>query len=343
MREDIINSIDKNKRIIEFGPLIRPIIKKDKFRNVFYADIKSTEDIKKLYTDNNYLESTGIEVNINEIVDIDIVIKDNYKKTFKNIEKFDVAILSHVIEHMPDIIHFFQDIKNVLKENGELIIIYPDKRYCFDHFRVETSFKDAFMTYKYGEKENDRMILDFCMNVMHENDPIFFWNNDNIVTKMNKEKSDKILEKFKNIKENNTFEDIHYWPFTDFGFLKFLSDLRRFNLLDFELIDFISTKKNTQEFMVRLKYTSEKKDDKLEYYINLLDQNVINYKNENMGEIIKLDTINNIKNEYNMVIDELNHKNEELIQCIEELKKDLNFKIIECEELKKVKEEKNEK
>lgn len=256
IRTYIVENLSKNMRIIEFGPLNRPVVNKNVFPNVFYADIKNTDEIKKLYTNNTYLQSTGIKVDIDTIVDVDIVVRKSYKKTFKNVEKFDVAILSHVIEHMPNILDFFQDIKNILNENGELIIIYPDRRYCFDHYRVDSSFKDAYMTYRYGLKENRRLIFDFCTNVLHENDPVFFWNNKNIVEKINSSSGEEIEKKYKSILKNRKYEDIHYWPFSDYGFLKFLYDAMRFNLMSFEIVDFIPTQENTQEFMVKLKLSN---------------------------------------------------------------------------------------
>ena len=66
---------DKEKRILELGPLNRPIIKKNEYPNVFYADIRSTEEVKELYSGNDYLNTTGIQVDIDTIENIDFVLK----------------------------------------------------------------------------------------------------------------------------------------------------------------------------------------------------------------------------------------------------------------------------
>src|SRR3990167_2986680 len=90
--------IKKSDRILEFGPLNAPVATKEQFPNTYYSDIRTSDEIKKLYTSSNYLKSTGISVNLDTIVDIDFVVKDTYKETFQGIEKFDVVILGHVID-----------------------------------------------------------------------------------------------------------------------------------------------------------------------------------------------------------------------------------------------------
>lgn len=322
LREKIVTTINKNARIIEFGPLNRPVVRKKDFKNVFYADVRTTNEIKLLYKNNNYLKSTGIQVDIDSIVDIDFVINDSYKNVFKNEEKFDVAILSHVIEHMPNIIDFFQDITSILKKDAKLIIIYPDKRYCFDHFRESTSFKDAYFVYKHQEN-NLKQIFDFVLNVIPENNPAFFWNNENLINKINTKSKESIIKEFNKIAKNQKTEDVHFWPFTDFSFLKFLYDLKKFELLSFRLIDFVPTQYNTQEFMCILEYNPIRKDDKLIKFLKEIEPNKLhlNYQQEILNlEKQQEQKIINIKKEYNDVIDSLNYKIEDLIKEINKLK-----------------------
>ena len=271
-REYIKMKIPKNKKILEFGPLQSPIADKKTFPNVKYADIKTTEEVKKMYSGNEYLKDTGIYVDIDSIVDIDYVIKHDYKTDIN--DKFDVVILSHVIEHMPNILFFFQDVLNVIKDDGLLIINYPDKRYCFDHYRTDSCFADAYMIYK-NKNDNSKMILDFYMNVLKENDPAFFWTNLNIISKLNSKTSSEILGNLEKKNKHGKYEDIHYWPFSDYGFLKFLDDAKRFGLLNFVITEFIPTQKNTQEFLVILKKSDNQFDDKLRNYINRYDPNIV--------------------------------------------------------------------
>jgi SAM-dependent methyltransferase len=243
--------IKKNDRILEFGPLIRPFVSKKNYPNAFFADVRSTAEIKSLYTSNDYLQATGLTVDIDSIVEIDYVITKSYTDTFKNEEKFDVVYLSHVIEHMPDIISFFKDVGNILNKSGKLILIYPDARYCFDHFRNGTTFVDAYDTYM-NKKMNANAVFDFTYNVIHENTESFFWNNKDLSKKLPNNSFKKSLKALEDSRSNILPDDVHFWPFSDYQFVKFLYDMDKAGLLDFEISDFHETQYNTQEFMIVL-------------------------------------------------------------------------------------------
>lgn len=264
-RKYINNKLFKpSDRILEFGPLNRPITSKEKYPNIYFADIRSTDDIKKLYTSNDYLKSTGLSVDLDSIVDVDYVVGGSYSKTFKDVEKFDVVVLSHVIEHMPDIILFFKDVLSVLKKDGRLVIIYPDARYCFDHFRNGTSFIDAYDVYK-NKKPNCNAVFDFTYNVVNENNPSFFWNDLKIINKLPKNKLIDAVAAYKKAFNDEMPEDVHFWPFSDYQFIKFLYDMDRAGLLEFEIRDFHETQKGNQEFMVVLSPKKVSKTDSMAY------------------------------------------------------------------------------
>ena len=53
-------------------------------------------------------------------------------------EKFDIVFSSHCIEHQPDLVKHLQNVENILNDEGLYILVIPDKRYCFDHYRNET-------------------------------------------------------------------------------------------------------------------------------------------------------------------------------------------------------------
>jgi len=272
-REIFVKNIikDKNSRILEIGPLNRPIVLKSEYRNSYYCDIRNTDEIKELYSGNEYLEKTGICIDINSIVDVDFVIKESYQKTFSHIEKFDYVIASHVIEHMDDIIGFFVDISGILKPGGKLCIIYPDKRYCFDHFRESSSFRDAFDVFTRGRTETARMVLDFFSMSVNENNPVVFWNGDNLNNIIPQYNIEQSIENYKCVLNGEKFDDVHYWPFTDRSFLLFMYNCIRAKLLPFTCSQFIPTKENTQQFFVELEYDPAVSEDNLQELRKLQD------------------------------------------------------------------------
>lgn len=255
-RIDFFQSIiqDKSKRILELGPLNRPIVDKQVFPNTFYCDIRSTEDVRKLYSGNDYLEATGISVDPETIVPIDYVIKGSYAETFEKLEKFDIVVASHVLEHMEDLIFALRDLSAVLKEGGVLCLIYPDKRYCFDHFRTSASFRDAYRVFRNGPTENASMVLDFYYSVIPENQPYIFWQKDGILNHLPKASFENAVQHYEQALNGVKMDDVHYWPFSDMDFLKFLYDCTRAGLIPLRCIGFRSSLENDQQFMVALQY-----------------------------------------------------------------------------------------
>ncbi len=245
---------DNRSRILEIGPLNRPLLKREDYENYFFADIRDTEEIKALYSGNKYLEDTGIEVDTESIVDIDFVIKGSYEETFKNVEKFDYVIASHVLEHIPDLLNFFLEVKKILKKNGKLIIIYPDKRFCFDYFRSETKFADVYNVYINGTRYSASQVLDFYTNVLRENNPSKYWKVDEFIDFNKKINPNKNLLIFKKVLAGKNEKDVHFWPFSDAGFIKFLYDCSLYGVFPISILSFIPTQINTQGFLVILSF-----------------------------------------------------------------------------------------
>jgi SAM-dependent methyltransferase len=167
------------------------------------------------------------------------------------VEKFDTVILSHVIEHMPDIIAFFDDIASIVKKNGRLVIIYPDARFCFDHFRNGTSFIDAYSSHKKGKDSSNR-VFDFVYNVVHENNPHLFWNDIKQESLLPRNDFKETQDVYNKSLKGELPDDTHFWPFSDYQLVKFLYDMDRAGLLAFDIETLYETEDNTQEFMIIL-------------------------------------------------------------------------------------------
>ena len=259
VRDCLVNEIiqDKNARILEIGPLNYPVIKKEVFPNCFYCDIRDTEEVRKLYSGNEYLETTGIQIDVAGIVDIDFVLKGSYAETFEGTPKFDYVVASHVLEHVVDIIGFFQDVGSVLQPEGKLCVFYPDKRYCFDHFRESASFRDAYDVYRRGSRETARMVLDFINTSIDENDPRRFWNAEDLASLVPQNDSANAIRDYERVLNGETMDDVHYWPFTDHAFLQFLYDCVKADLLPFSCVEFYPTQRDTQQFFALLEYHPE--------------------------------------------------------------------------------------
>src|SRR5215467_1601136 len=139
-RKKILSELDLTTTIgIEIGPLCRPIVTKAD-GNILYVDHADTMSLRKKYADDP-------AVNTAEIVDIDAVWgKQTLQECLKG-EKVDYVIASHVIEHVPDMITWLDEIEAVLRPRGSLRLVVPDRRFTFDYLRRESRLCDIANAY----------------------------------------------------------------------------------------------------------------------------------------------------------------------------------------------------
>jgi SAM-dependent methyltransferase len=252
-----LKTIDQNLRILEIGPLHNPLVPKvSNQKNIYYADIRSTEEIKALY------KSWGFE-HIDAIVSIDYVIKNSYSRDLKDVEPFDYVILSHVLEHMPQLIEFFNDIANILTPDGKLYIVVPDKRYGFDHYRYPTSFAECYDIYKRGVSNNPMRALDYfsCTTI---NEPAFWWKNPADYMQNIGWGGEEHLSYYEEALNNTKYHDAHFNVFTPESFLFLVYNLLRYNLFCFEIIDFFEADENLYDVCVILKKNDAAVNDEKE-------------------------------------------------------------------------------
>ncbi len=173
---NIIKNITYNKYGLEIGgPSIRT-------GNIIY------ENSKKI--DNTILsQSIKIEKYTNKKKYNYIYLNDH--TNLKDIEnnKYDFIFSSNCLEHIANPLKAIEESLRVLKKNGCIILILPEKRYTFDHFRKYSEFKDLFDAYLSNKKEDDLSNLE---NILKYHD----LSKDRIHTKFDdfKEKCEKNFE-----------------------------------------------------------------------------------------------------------------------------------------------------
>lgn len=68
---------------------------------------------------------------------------------------YDFVLSSHSLEHVANPIKALKDWFRVLKKDGKLVLILPDKNYTFDHRRAYTSFEHIISDYNNNTTEQD--------------------------------------------------------------------------------------------------------------------------------------------------------------------------------------------
>ncbi len=246
VKEKILYGLDiGNLQGVEIGPLANPLVPKE-VGDVRYVDRASTEVIKEWYKRS--------DVDLDKIVPIDHVWGDeSLSEATGAVEQFDYCIASHVIEHVPDLISWIQEIASIINEGGVACFSIPDRRHTFDYFRPETVPADLLDAYfRKLRKPSVRHIFDHFSSIVDVN-LVETWSPDFDASKLPRpDNIDKAFAACKDAVENGAYIDSHCWIFTPSSFLHLLEVLSKLGLLDFRIRRFFNVELNTCDFVVQL-------------------------------------------------------------------------------------------
>jgi SAM-dependent methyltransferase len=232
-RRKTLALINRDMTILEIGPSFSPMAPKSEGWRVKTFDHATQEELIQKYNRDKNVDVTRIEP-------VDFVwhegpIESSVPSQFHG--TFDAAIASHVIEHIPDPVRFFQSIRTLLRPGGILSLVIPDKRFIFDFFRTLTStgqWLDAFESHR--TRHTNGTLFDHCANVVHLADKITWDSGSNGRFQI-------IPPGFAGTPriflppgpENAPYVDAHAWTFTPSSFRLLLLDLQCLNLVPFRV------------------------------------------------------------------------------------------------------------
>lgn len=239
----------ENKIGVEIGPLCYPMVERPK-HEVYYVDHCTTEELKKKYADHPNIDSKNI-------VDVDFVWGDSTLGSFLSSKPpMGYIVASHVIEHVPDLIGWLFEMHAVLKENGCLCLVVPDKRFTFDVYRRCSAFEEIQTAYKeQRRKPGLRCVMDHFSNVVAA-DTWKMWEDYSIVKTFVFNHPASLLEVAIDDIRAGKYIDVHCWVFTPWHFFEILGEIIATTGLGFDLDHFQTTSPFDLEFYVRLKKVS---------------------------------------------------------------------------------------
>ncbi len=221
---------------LEIGPWAAPVAKG---KNVRYFDVLSAEalrercptyglDPKQVPWKIHYVSSTG---------DLSIVDRN-----------FDIVFSSHCIEHQPNLVRHLIQVQNILTEGGAYLLCVPDKRYCFDHFKPETTLPDVLDAWTLGRDRHSLRSLCCSACLGTHNDPVRHWQGDHGAPQ-EEGFLDRIRAAFKRYEEGkNTYQDTHAWFFTPDSFRECLLALHALGLTTLYPTRIYDTIRGSNEF-----------------------------------------------------------------------------------------------
>jgi hypothetical protein len=191
-----------------------------------------------------------MDVDLAQIENVDFVWRgEPLHEVVGGSDRYDWIIASHVIEHLPDPVSFFNGCWEVLSPAGVVSLVVPDKRYCFDHFRpLSTSGEilDAFEQRRV--RPTPGSVFDSLANCVTLEGQTSWSANDPRGDFRNVYTFETAQNAWERAKRGH--EDAHIWRFTPASFRLILQDLRSLGLLRLELIHEFDTAGN--EFFVTL-------------------------------------------------------------------------------------------
>jgi Methyltransferase domain len=246
-RDKLITGLDLRHGVgIEIGPLDRPVVTKQD-GEILYVDHADTASIRGKYQGNS-------DVNIASIVNVDAVWgTQTLQQAIGPARNVDYIIASHVIEHVPDIITWLDELRAVLKPRGQVRLAVPDRRFTFDYLRRETSLADILNSYLLrARKPLPISILDFCLNVARVNS-VDAWEHRVDPSRLKPSYTvDGAISIARDSLENGNYHDVHCWVFTPESFADLFAKAGEIGLIRFACGAFHDTEQYEMEFFVTL-------------------------------------------------------------------------------------------
>lgn len=230
----ILRHIHKNEIGIEIGPSHNPIAPKKNGYKVNIIDHLSREDLIKKYHGHN--------VNLENIEEVDFVWKGESYSELTGVEKhYDWIIASHVIEHTPDLIGFLIDCDSILKDDGVISLVVPDKRYCFDHFRPITGLSKIIDNHFQKETLHTAgTVAEYYLNVVSKAGNIA-WDSTASGDYSFVHTLENAKHGIKSVLNEKKYIDVHAWCFVPHSFRLIIQDLFDLGLIPFQEVEFFPT------------------------------------------------------------------------------------------------------
>jgi len=222
--------------LLEIGALNNPTYLKNE-ANISYLDWCSPEESAQ------FRESPGA------IVPDYVTLDKHFAKVVTR--RFDAVIANHVVEHIPDLIGWFQNVSAVLENGGRLFLSVPHKYYIFDRRRHPTRLADLLRAYREDYRRPDFYQV---LEHLYETRPILqgdVWNQVDISKALETKRF--TLRKAMELAEREVskpYSDCHCHVFTTDSFVDIVGDLFTEGFIDLKIVEVHEPQFGGNEFRV---------------------------------------------------------------------------------------------
>lgn len=252
-RDKLLHGIDiANTTGVEIGALCRPFLKKTE-GNVIYVDHATTQTLRDKYRNDP-------NVVLDELVEVDAVWGANTLAEAVG-RKADYVVASHVVEHVPDLISWLEELHAILHDSGEVRLIVPDKRFTFDYLRAETQLADIMYAKLVKARfPQPHVVLEYVLNVS-KIDSAKAWRGRIDEARLERHHTIELaVDAARQVLDKGAYHDVHCWVFSPLSFAKLMEALAESGQLGFKCSDFYDTEFDTIEFFVGLQKCSDRQE-----------------------------------------------------------------------------------
>ena len=246
--DNVLAHIDlPHSRGLEIGPFTSPLVPRGA-ADISYVDRASREELIRWFADNPTIDPA-------RMVEVDYVWGERtLKECVGDGNVFDFCIASHVMEHVPDLATWLEEVGAVLRDDGILSVVLPDKRYTFDCLRALTTVVNVVDAYVNRlRRPSSRQIFDHFSHFV-ETDAEVLWRQDATSLGLRPNGDDRNLVQIcRDARAHGTYIDSHCWVFTPDSFLDLLVEMAKLGLVHFEVASFTPTAPRENEFFVSLR------------------------------------------------------------------------------------------
>lgn len=231
----ILAGLDLSARGLEIGGGYNPLTDGSNVKHLDHCDREAL--CRKFAADG---------VDTSRVPEIDFVWNGTSYSQLVGDHRFDWIVASHVIEHVPCIISFLQDCSAILDQGGVLALAIPDKRYCFDYYRPQSSLARVIDS-KGSRRPTPGALAEMVINASALGGDIC-WVGSRVGMP---ELIHSVAEaQAASLAAAEEYRDTHVWAFTPNSFRLLIHDLRALGFIEFGEVRFQPTMDG--EFYIQL-------------------------------------------------------------------------------------------
>jgi uncharacterized coiled-coil protein SlyX/SAM-dependent methyltransferase len=235
---------------LEIGPLHRAMVHRSE-GDVSYVDVQDRAGLLAHYAGDPHVPAEAIPE-----IDYTLIQPDGRTVSVADAAKagapFDWVMASHVIEHVPDVIGWLQDVGELVADDGVLVLAVPDRRFCFDVHRPPTTVGQMLQAHEAGDtRPSTRAIYDYFTTVVsYQADALWAGEVPDRSARIHtRAEAEGHVERSR----DGQYVDCHVWLFTPESFLDQLHELRVSGHTPWFVEELVPTPRNDIEFRVVLR------------------------------------------------------------------------------------------